>query len=815
MPPTAVLAAGESLLLTRSMRGALLSAVRALLEDPRLAGARDVVRLAVVVLLAKAPATSSRVLVRYRDLAGWLGCSISYVGHTVVPALKEAGVVTGEADRDKGGRTSAVVLDLLPLREARAASATHPLALLNRRDLATLLRLCEVVTCPGWSPVGGPETPAGFMAFRRGRDAATDRLAMVLLVLNARSDGRVRMAPGRVAEGFGRADATVARLLGCPVEAGAKVVERLVGMGVVDFERPERWGRGRLRVPAVAEAYARARMSSVPQASEECEVGEGGAGGCPRCAGSSGAAEADGEGPELVLAGDGWAQESFDDVLAWGLEGAFRDQEGTGEASSQVGSGLGGVTTADGCAEPHADHSPVVDVHGVGAADRDCFSGSAVLGCDDHRERAGAGEDQVDPCSAAALGAGEVPLRGEERDSPPPMCDGSGRSAFVGRVGVPDDLREVLAPVAWLWAGLERESTSRWLARAVRLELSRLRGVVGVGPAERALTERLQRRLDRQRAQPVQDLAGWLLHRGLPQRTECWSEVCDDGVRMDTGGACESCACRVGDRRSLRQAVAADIAARHPQLSREARRPLYEQELRARVELQAAHDLARRERAAREQAQSQQAVEEQRARIAQEEAARAMVPCRQCGLPEAGGLCLGCTLQESTRKVVEEAVDIVLALRADFADPQAVASLAEQIERDTWADVRRVEVSCDYLVVRADAECERARRLLEQRRREALVSLGESPAARAEALHVQRMALRHIWPVTEKARADATRAAHEARARVAHELLVGHLAKLRRFRSESVPRPARRPWSQRLAELAAQPLEAAASGSAR
>ncbi|MFD0501669.1 hypothetical protein [Streptomyces rhizosphaericus] len=137
------------------MRGALAAAVHALLKDVRLVGCLDVVRLAAVVLLAKAPATSPAVRVLYRDLAGWLGCSVSYVGHTVVPKLIEAGVVTREPDRDARGRVTAVVLDLLPLREARAAGGMHPLALLTQRDLATLLRVCEAVTCPGWAPRGG------------------------------------------------------------------------------------------------------------------------------------------------------------------------------------------------------------------------------------------------------------------------------------------------------------------------------------------------------------------------------------------------------------------------------------------------------------------------------------------------------------------------------------------------------------------------------------------------------------------------------------------------------------------------------------
>ncbi|MGW1616640.1 hypothetical protein ACWCQZ_45955 [Streptomyces sp. NPDC002285] len=93
-------------------------------------------------------------------------------------------------------------------------------------------------------------------------------------------------------------------------------------------------------------------------------------------------------------------------------------------------------------------------------------------------------------------------------------------------------------------------STGEWLAKAVRLELVRLRSFVGDEGevAEQGLAERL----DRQGTRPVQDLAGWLIRRGLPQQSQCWSNVCDDGIRIDAGGTCDRCSCLVGDRRGLR-----------------------------------------------------------------------------------------------------------------------------------------------------------------------------------------------------------------------------------------------------------------------
>ncbi|MFF7234531.1 hypothetical protein [Streptomyces sioyaensis] len=776
------------------MRSALAAAVNALLNDPRLVGALDVVRLAALVLLAKAPASSSRVRVTYRDLAGWLGCSVSHVSHTVIPALKTAGVVTSKPERDTAGHPVAV-WHLIPLAEAREAGGTHPLALLNQRDLATLLRMCEAVTCPGWAPVDKPETPAGFMAVRRGPDAATDRLAMVLLVLHTRDNGRVCMAAGRVAKGFGRADATVARLLGCQVADAVAVVDRLVDLGKVTLGPT---GRDRLGVPAVAEANAREKASS--------EAGDGGEGVeppvkdvvvCPRCA--QGSAD-----QGLALDGDWWAQESFDDVLDGQTESAFGNQDLSSSTSPQVRMDFEDSEMGVRAAGLHTDHPPVDDLSGSSAGDDVGFSGFAVLGRGDQRGRAGTDEDQPEGSSTAptAYGGEESPLRGDKRPSAPSQLSRLGRASFVGRVAVPEDLREVLAPLAWLWAGLGRESTGRWLAQAVRVELVRLRGVVGLEHAEPALACRLRRRLERQGARPVRDLVGWLLHRGLPQKAGCWSTVCDDGVRMDTGGPCESCECLVGDRRGLRQAVAAEVAARCPRLSREHRRPLYERELRARFEQRAAREVARREQAARDRAQLELAA---RARLAHEDAERAARPCWRCGAPDVAGICAECALANDTRTLVSEAVDIVLAMRADLDDREAVAALAEQVERDTWTVVRQVgvDVAAGEPVVRALAELERAQRLLRQRRDKVLAALSRSAPAEAEAEHVHRMALGRVSSVTDEAKARAEEAATAARTRVAHNLLASNLSDLYRCRATVLPEP--RPWKQRLAELLGPP----------
>lgn len=810
-----MLASNEPLVLTRSMRSALLSSVWTLFADPRLDGASDPVRLTSVLMLAKAPAASAHVITMSRDLAGWLGYGVSHVLHTVVPDVRASGIATCVPARDAAGWTHALDFELLPLKEARGQRGLNPLSLLSRRDLATFLRFCEAVLCPGWAPRDRPATPAGFLALRRGRGSATDRLAMLLLALSARADGRVPMAPGRLPKGYNRSEATVAKLLGCSVEDARPVLKRLLVLGGVAWDRPERYGQDRLLVPAIREAYERARAASkpapepsvedalafpAPAAPEELDADAG----CARCGG-------EGECEGLVLAGDGWAQLSFEDVPVE-VPGACGVQESDVEASSQVEACIDGGSGEAVGAGPHATHPPVVTVSSSSAGALDCFSGSAVLGEDPLRECAGAHEDLPGVTGALVSAAGGTgPLRGEQHNA----SAGSGvvssvrTGGFVRPVGVPEDLKVALAPVAWLWAGLGRASTGAWLAKTVRLELVRLRSVVGdsEGVAERRLAERLKRRLDRQRT-PVQDLAAWLIRRGLPQNNGCWSNLCDDGIRIDSGGTCPSCDCLIGDRRGLRQIVATEVAAQHPHVAAGEWRGVYEQALRAKVEYQSAMDAVRRERAAERQVAFSAAIEEQKAQLAEEKARRAARPCEDCGRAEAAGLCPVCSLRRSTKALVDQAVDVAVAVRADVDDPQAVATLTAQVAADTWAFIRGAGAPDDAgdPVCRAFAEKDLAQKVLEQRRQRALERLRESGLTELEAAHVRRMTLHGMFP-THKNRERAEKAAAKARERVAHDLLREFLGDLARARAAAVPRERPPAWSKRCLDLAARPLD--------
>lgn len=721
--------------------------------------------------------------------------------------------------RSEDGRTKALRFELLPLREARAAAGGGPLGTLSKRELATLLRFCEAVTCPGWAPKDKPVTPAGFMASRRERGAAADRLAMVLLCLEARTDGWVRMAPGRVARGVRRADVTVARLMGCEVDLAAGVVDRLVAAGDLELEGEERAGGGRLRVPAVAAAHARVRKVAPPEPAgspsplADEQVQESGP--CARCAGT------ESPGDELVLAGEGWAQESLEDLLFAAADGASGDQPVDDSVTGQVSAGFEGASDQSACADLHAAHAPVVSLSGSSAGDLDCFSGSAVVGEGRLPEHAGAGEDLGDrdrPAEPAGRSQGEAgPLRGEKPD-PIAASEGTfrgGRLVFTRPAAVPTELGLALAPVARLWTQIGRSSTRTWLASRVRSEVGRLRGLVGADLAQQVLAERLERRLDAQAPQPVGDLVAWLLKKGLPQRPGCWSTVCDEGVRMDTRGSCESCQVLVGDRRGLRRVVADQVL--EERLS--GRLVLAEREVGREVERrlqEAVREEMVRKAAARERAVAKQVVREasnelQRQALAEAERARAAAPCAACGLPEAAGLCLGCTERRGIAAALKDAVDYALVLRFDPSDAPGTRGLRQECAHATRSVL---EQRLDQLRQQGLDEASVAytgRRLIEdlsdRRQWMALVRLGQQEeaeqAARMAAAATRR---KQQNPNTAEARDAAAAAGEAARRRVAERWLGELLAELRAVCSLG-PAPAElTDWAAVLPELAARAL---------
>ncbi|MFF4845509.1 hypothetical protein [Streptomyces collinus] len=166
-----------------------------------------------------------------------------------------AKTLTTEVVTAASGRVEGVLCRAEPVWEVRGEYEA-PLAL-TKKEFAVLLSLLEALFAPGWA---GVETPAGLLALRRGRGAATDRLALLLLVLHAREDGTVPLVGGTVKGGRGRCAATLAKLLGCSVSGGSKVLARLRRWKVVETPlrraRSAVQGKKLLLVPAVAGASA-------------------------------------------------------------------------------------------------------------------------------------------------------------------------------------------------------------------------------------------------------------------------------------------------------------------------------------------------------------------------------------------------------------------------------------------------------------------------------------------------------------------------------------------------------------------------------
>ncbi|MEU3050125.1 hypothetical protein ABZ705_27060 [Streptomyces sp. NPDC006984] len=671
-------AAGHPLSLGPDARARLGGAVRALLDVPGLDGASDAVRLAVLVLASRTPWETGVVEIRTSELGRWIGMSASYTASEVVPALKRSGVVSVAATEGEFRENTGLECKVLPLWAAQGVVG-HPLAL-AKKEYATLQRLMEAVMAPGWKHKDGRVTPAGLIGTRTGRGAATDRLALLLLVLEARETGRVRQCGGTVDTKRGRAATTVARLLGCSASAGERVLERLEARELVLRVRLKTGSglenRSRLMVPAVAAAHGRTVGVDVQEdRSEDLE-------------------------PEF----------SDPDVAAG-------PSEAPGLVTEPQVSGVPVTDEAD-VAEPdvaaalHTDHPHLVT--SVVPPQLSCgFSGEG-RGADGRRpERAGAGEDQAADGGSAAPGTGwpvaeDGPLRGEQPKESPVDERGGQRAAGAGadsrpkaagwenaqqqrRVGLPADLRlrVALGPVAWLW-----ERLSGWqqdqVEAAAKAELAQLAGL-GVAPegAPRLLADRLTDRLAETGGEARVDKPfPWLIRRGLPQRRACSHRKCDDGVRLDTGEDCENCGNVMHLRRARRARIGADIDRELPGLSDGERRRVLEERLREHAAAEA-EDLAwRQEQARAEQARRDAAraaaaerAERERQAAAAADAVRQELACEDCGQERAAGLCEACRYERRVQELITQA-EQMSAASVDPADTDAVARAV--------ADVREI-----------------------------------------------------------------------------------------------------------------------------
>lgn len=418
------------------MRGRLRAAVGELLADPELEAAPDAVRLAAVVLLAKSNAAELCAQVTAGELGRWLGLTGSQVSHAVRPRLQRGPVRSEDTCVPGSRRTASIRWEVARLVWARHhGRADHPLRL-TRPELATLLRLCEALFGPGWTA-----TPPGLLAARRGHGAATDRLGMLLAVLNARPDGTVRLCGGAV-DPRGRLAATMARLLNCDTAAGERVLARLEVCEVVAVPAG---ARERLVVPAVAAAYRRMRAA----------VRAAGRAPLKRCSAPRGSSVA-------------------------GEATAGVDQIPAPAANSQAKAGFDGDVSEEASAALHAHHSPMAEVVEESASGNG-FSGEAPSGCGGPPGRAGARKGHAHTADEATdhgqlqATAGSNALRAEEHN---PLV--LSRSTCQRVPLVADLLSQVVGEVN----GFERHMMDR-LVRGLLLE----------GETDEMIAARLRKRL--------------------------------------------------------------------------------------------------------------------------------------------------------------------------------------------------------------------------------------------------------------------------------------------------------------------------------
>ncbi|NED07567.1 hypothetical protein G3I55_38720, partial [Streptomyces sp. SID6648] len=538
---------GNPLQLTETMRARLLAAVRAVVSDPALEGAGDPARLSAVVLMAKAKvATNYRTTITAKELGRWVGLKPSRIAHQVLPELREREVLSSNETTSAAGRVTGLECWVIPMYRAQhGGDRRHALAL-SRVELVVLLALIEALFAPGWNHKDGRVTPAGMLADRTGRGAATDRLGLLLMVLSSNAKGWLQLCSGSVDTERGRPAATVARLLGCSPAGGAKVLSRLQEQDVLSVDRRDTASglnaRSRVRLLPIAKAHG--------IAVREAQVA---------------------------------ADAVFSDLAVT----AFSDLEATVEVVTPVVTGvqsIGGGLEADSAdradtAHLHASHASVVTPGGSLSLSGG-FSGEGRGGNHGLPDRACVREDGVPlrgekPEKSPSISS-EKPGRGPVAGAPVRVVDGAGQGRQQrGRVSLPsEDLRAVLAPVDLVWARLDRAAARCRVEAAARSELKRVEGFAGRTDAAQVLADRLVRRLDEQlrTGRPIIDPVGWLLGRGLPQRQQCGDARCDDRVLLDSGRDCPRCEDRQADRRAQRHAVAAAVDAAMPGASEDERR---------------------------------------------------------------------------------------------------------------------------------------------------------------------------------------------------------------------------------------------------
>lgn len=794
----------DPLRLGRPMRLRLRAAVQALLADESLVGLKDAPRLAAVVLFAKSRAPQGRSDDNLSstwgaELGRWLGVKESTVHHKVLPVLRGVDALHTRVVRNGEGHPTGLDCLVMPLWNARkSGGAAHPLAL-SKVELATLLRLLEALFGPGWTPEDKEPTPPGLLAGRTGKAAATDRLGLLLMVLNTPASGWLPLCGGSVKKREGRGAATLARLLGCSPAGARKVLARLTDDGVVARRRKETStrmnGKGRVMLLPVARAYGR------------------------------------------VLAPVEVVQEPGA-VFSARPDGACGDQDPADGATTLGTSGIGAAESVEKAgdrerpdgAQFHAVHASVVSA-GVLPRLSGGFSGVAAWGDPGLPDRAGEREDGQDQAADGGTGAAESvpsvvevgPLRGEKPKVSPVEGRGGqrtvggkaggrltavrgGKAQQQGSAALPNDLRlrVALEPVGWLWEQLSRWQQGR-AAKAAEVELGRLANLL-MQPetAPQLLADRLTARLEETGGEAlIRDPFGWLIGRGLVQRRACSDQRCDDGIRLDTGADCENCANVVHIRRARRAVIASQVDRELPGLTEHEHRQVLEERLREQAALEAEdlawqHEQAAAERARRGAARAAdlERAERDRAAAAAADAVRQALPCEDCGQQQAGGLCETCECRRQTEALTAEAGLVAAAWSADLSDPGSAADVVAHVRAELAAGIDTAHRELRELLEPGELESDPARaafalahnalqavqQAAPQYRQCALDALARTPEAEAEARKAYATEQNRRWyranPGGADALAAAAKAADTARERTALYLLNERLEQL-------------------------------------
>ncbi|OEJ21837.1 hypothetical protein AR457_40855 [Streptomyces agglomeratus] len=729
----------------------------------------------------------------------------------MLPELRAAGVLGSDVATNAFGHATGLECWVIPMyRAQKAGDPQHALAL-SRSELAVLLSLIEVLFGPGWAPKDKAPIPAGLLAGRTGRGAATDRLGLLLMVLTTGSAGWLQLCPGSVDTGRGRPAATVARLLGCTAAAGAKVLKRLQEHGVADVVRQETGSglhaRSRVRLVPVAEAHDVAVREARRVADAVFSDLAG------------------------TASGDLESGETGETLVETGIEGA-----GQGE--------MAGSADLAATAQHHALHASVVTPGGSLALSRG-FSGEGRGGEGRRPERVCVHEDQaVDGETAAARSTSPMaeggPLRGEKPKKSPvdkrvgqraagagaggrPKAVSGGKAQQQRRVGLPADLvlRVALGPVSWLW-----ERLSGWqqdqVEEAAKAELDRLEGLLVLpGGAPRLLADRLTDRLAETGGEAlVNEPFGWLIGRGLVRRPSCTDRRCDDGIRLDTGGECENCHNVIHIRRARRARIAAEVDRELPGLSDGERHQVLEERLREQAAIEAEDFVWRREQARAERARrdadraaAQEQAEREREAAVASDAARQALPCEDCGQDWAAGLCEACDHRRRTEALIVEAGMVAAAWSADLDDPASVATATAEVRTTIsqsiateWQDFLQI---ADVAALEANpqaaedayafAALQTAQQAVHKYERNALAMLGRTEEAETEARRAYKTEQGRHWfkhnPTGADAVAAATKAADAARERAAECLLATRLEQLREQVAARTEQAAAAPWS--------------------